>query len=260
MKTILIQANAKLNLSLEILHKRADGYHEIESIFQSVNLSDFLLFEKAKNNYFSGGIVCSESENLILKAKNCLEKVLRKQLSCCIHLQKVIPIAAGFGGGSADAAATLLGLNLLYNLGLNKKALAKIGEKIGADVPFFFYGGTCKVEGIGEKITPIKKRAPKFFVIFRPHKRIETKMMYELHDKTGKDFPALAREICPDIEKVERNLAKSGIELSLSGSGPTIFCGLDSYKLTQEVAQGYYPYFNGDIFICQPQKEALKVL
>lgn len=260
MKTILIQANAKLNLSLEILHKRADGYHEIESIFQSVNLSDFLIFEKAKNNYFSGGIICSESENLILKAKNYLEKVLRKQLPCCIHLQKVIPIAAGLGGGSADAAATLLGLNLLYNLGFGKKELAKIGKSIGADVPFFFYGGTCKVKGIGEKITPIKKRVPKFFVIFRPHKRIQTKMMYELHDKTGKDFPALAREICPDIKNIERYLADFKIEAKLSGSGPTIFCGLDSYRLAQEITQGYYPRLNGDIFICRPQKEALKVL
>ena len=260
MKTILIQANAKLNLSLEILRKRPDGYPEIESIFQSINLSDFLLLERAKNNYFSGGIICPDSDNLILKAKNHLEKIVGKKLTCHIHLQKVIPIAAGFGGGSADAAAAIFGLNLLYNLGLAKKELAKIGKSIGADVPFFFYGGTCKVGGIGEKITPIKKRLPKLFVLFRPHKRIGTKKMYELHDKTGKDFPTLARELCPDIKNIEKYLADFKIEAKLSGSGPTIFCGLDSYRLAQEIAQGYYLRFNGDIFICQPQKEALKVL
>lgn len=260
MKKVLIQANAKLNLSFKILGRRPDGYHEIESIFQSVDLSDFLLFEKAKNNYFSGGIICPDSDNLILKAKNYLEKVVGKKLTCHIHLQKVIPIAAGLGGGSADAAAAILGLNLLYNLGLAKKELAKIGKSIGADVPFFFYGGTCKVGGIGEKITPVKTSIPKFFVIFRPHKRIETKKMYELHDATGKDFPALAQEICPDIKNIERYLAELGITANLSGSGPTIFCGLDSYRLAQKISQGYYPRFNGDIFICQPQKEALKVL
>jgi len=259
MGTILIQASAKLNLDLKILGKRPDGYHEIESTFQSIDLSDFLLFEKSRKDYFTGGIICSESENIILKAKKILEKALNKKLPCQIHLQKLIPIAAGLGGGSADAAATLVALNKLYNLNLSREELVKIGVKVGADVPFFFYGGTCKVKGIGEKVATIKQKLPKFFVLFRPHKRIETKKMYELYDKTGKNFLALAKEICPEAEKLEKYLNRFKIKPKLTGKGPTMFCGVNSYKLAKEITENY-PDFNGDIFICRPQKKALKIL
>lgn len=166
MGAILIQTNAKLNLNLKILGKRPDGYHAIKSTFQSIDLSDFLLIERSKSDIFTGAIICPESQNIIFKAKRILEKTLNKKLPCQIHLQKTIPIAAGLGGGSSDAAAVLVGLNLLYNLGLSQADLVKIGMKIGADVPFFFYGGTCKVEGIGEIVTPIKQKLPKFFFNF----------------------------------------------------------------------------------------------
>lgn len=258
MKSILIQANAKINLNLKILGKKSDGYHNIKSTFQSIDLADFVLIERAKN-YFSGSIICPESENIILKAKNLLEKTVKKKLPCHIHLQKVIPISAGLGGGSADAAATLVGLNLLYNLNLNKRELAKIGIKIGADVPFFLYGGTCQVSGKGERIKPIKIKMPKFFVLFRPHKRIETKMMYELYDKTGKDFLTICKNICPEIQKLKRYFDKFDLKLHFSGSGPTVFCQINDYQLAQKIAEGY-PEFNGDIFICHPQKEAIKIL
>jgi len=259
MASVLIQANAKINLDFKILGKRPDGFHQIESTFQSIDLSNFLLFEKSKKTQITGGIVCPEFQNIIFKAKGVLEKDLKKKLPCKIHLQKSIPIASGLGGGSADAAATLFGLNLLYNLKLSKKDLAKIGVKIGADVPFFFYGGTCKVEGIGEKVTLIKQKLPKFFLIFRPHKRLETKKMYELYDKTGKNFLALVREICPEIEKLEKYFSKFGLKPKLSGSGPTMFCGVGNYELAKKVSENY-PNFNGDIFICRPQKEGMKIL
>ncbi len=258
MATILIQANAKLNLDLKILGKRFDGYHLIKSIFQSIDLSDFLLIEKSKKDNFTGAIICPESQNIIFKAKRILEKTLNKKLPCQIHLQKTIPIAAGLGGGSVDAAATLQGLNLLYNLGLSKDDLVKIGVKIGADIPFFFYGGTCKIEGIGERVSPIKQKSPKFFVLFRPHKRIETKKMYELYDKTGKSFLEINRELCPGVKEIEKYFAKFKLEAKLSGSGPTMFCKINSYKLAKKVAENY-PKFNGDIFICRPQKTALKI-
>lgn len=258
MRSILIQANAKINLNFKVLGKRPDGYHNIESTFQSIDLADFVSIEKAKN-YFSGGIICPESENIILKAKNLLEKTVKKELPCQIHLQKVIPISAGLGGGSADAAATLVGLNLLYNLNLNKRELTKIGIKIGADVPFFLYGGTCRVGGRGERIEPIKIRVPKFFVLFRPHQRIETKKMYEFYDKTGKNFLEINRKICPEIEKIENFLKDFKLKPKLSGSGPTMFCGVNNYKLVKEITEGYQD-FNGDIFICRPQKEALKII
>jgi len=256
---ILIQANAKINLDLKIVGKRADGYHFIKSTFQSIDLSDFLLLEKSKKDNFTGAVICSEAENIIFKAKKSLEKNLGESLPCQIHLQKSIPISAGLGGGSADAAATLVGLNSLYNLKLSKKELVKIGVKTGADVPFFFYGGTCEVEGIGEKVTPVKRKLPKFFLIFRPHKRLETKKMYEFYDKTGKNFLALARESCPGIEKIEKHLNGFGLKPKLSGSGPTMFCGINNYKLAKEIAENYQD-FNGDIFICRPESKALKII
>ena len=259
MDTILIQVSAKLNLDLKILGKRLDGYHQIESTFQSIDLSDFLFLEKSKKDNFTGAIICPEVENIIFKAKKSLEENLKKSLPCQIHLQKSIPIAAGLGGGSADAAATLVGLNFLYNLKLSKKELGKIGVKVGADLPFFFYGGTCKVEGIGEKITPVKRSLPKLFLLFRPHKRLETKMMYELYDKTGKNFLALARESCPEIERIEKHLNDFGFKPKLSGSGPTMFCGVNDYKLAKEIIENYQD-FNGDIFICRPENKAIKIL
>jgi len=260
MGSLLIQANAKLNLDLKILGKRADGYHLLKSTFQSINLADFLLFERAEQNSFTGAIICPEAENIILKAKKILEKQIKRNLPCRVHLQKSIPIAAGLGGGSADAAATLLALNLLYKLNLSKKELAEIGIKIGADVPFFFYGGTCKVEGIGEKITPLKKQLPKFFVLFRPHKRVETKKMFAMHDKTGKSLLELNKEICPEIKGLEKYLKKFPVkEPRLSGTGPTVFCGVNSYDLAKKIVEGYSD-FNGDIFICRPKNKALKIL
>jgi len=259
MDAILIQANAKLNLDLKILGKRTNGHHLIKSTFQSINLSDFLFFEKHKKNEFTGAIICPKSENIILKAKKTLERTLNKKLPCRIHLQKTIPISAGLGGGSADAAAILLALNLLYKLNLGRKKLIQIGLMVGADIPFFFYGGTCQVEGIGEKITPIKKKLPKFFVLFRPHKRIETKKMYELYDKTGRDFLILAKEICPDILKIENYLKKFKLETKLSGSGPTFFCETNNYETAKKITENYQR-FNGDIFICRPENKAIKIL
>ncbi len=257
---ILVEANAKINLELEILGKRPDGYHQIRSVFQSIDLSDFLFFEKTKKDMFLGAINCPASEEIILKAKRILEKSLGKKLPCLIHLHKAIPIAAGMGGGSADAAATLVGLNELYNLNLPKEKLIEIAKGIGSDVPFFIFGGTCHVGGAGEKISPIKKAVSEFFVVFRPHKRLETKKMYQLHDKTGKSFFELAKEICPDIEILEKKIKKFPVrEFGLSGKGPTVFCGVRDYELAEKIAS-CYPKFNGDIFICQPTKKALHIL
>ncbi|MFC1629720.1 4-(cytidine 5'-diphospho)-2-C-methyl-D-erythritol kinase [Patescibacteria group bacterium] len=255
--SILIQANAKLNLGLKILEKLPTGYHRIESVFQSVDLADFLYLKKSDKNTLTGAIVCPESENIIFKSKRILEDSLGKKLPCEIHLHKTIPISAGLGGGSADAAAILMGLNLLYGLELSQKNLAEIGIKAGSDVPFFFYGGTCKVGGTGEIITPTNQEVSKFFVIFRPHKRIETKKMYELHDQTGKDFLALNKEICPAVAEIENYIDNFKIERKgLSGSGPTFFCGINDSNLAKEIAEGL-ENFNGDIFICHPADKAL---
>lgn len=260
MESVLVQANAKINLEFKILRRRSDGYHQIEGIYQSVDLSDFLLFKKTKEDMFAGAINCPASEEIILKAKQILQESVNKKLPCLIHLHKAIPIAAGMGGGSADAAATLIGLNELYQLNLSKEKLAEAGLKIGTDVVFLLYGGTCRVEGIGEKITPIKREVSEFFVIFRPHKRLETGKMYQLYDETGKNFFTLAKEICPDIEMLKKKIKQFQIrKFGLSGKGPTIFCGVEKYELAKKVSE-CYPSFNGDIFICQPTEKAIHII
>lgn len=256
---LIIQANAKINLDFEILGKLPNGFHEIESTFQSIDLSDYLIFEKDKKTTFTGAIICPESQNIILKAKQILERKINKRLPVKIHLQKSIPIAAGLGGGSADAAATLFALNKLYNLKLIIKELTDMGVKSGADVPFFFYGGTCKVGGIGEIVSPIKKKVSKLFVLFHPHQKKETKKLYELYDKTGKDFLTLTKELCPDIKKIETIFSKFKLKLKLSGSGPTVFGEINNYSLAKKIIEAC-PDFNGDVFICHPQNKALNIL
>ena len=255
---MLVQANAKLNLTLKILGKLPNGYHQIESIMQSIDLADFLQFKKANKTQLTGSYICSDSQNLILKAQKAIEKEARKKLPCQIHLQKTIPVSAGLGGGSADAAATLLALNKIYNLSFSRKKLVKLAAKIGADVPFFLYGGTCKVQGIGEKVTPTKKRISSFYVVARPHKRVQTKMMYELYDKTGKNFIELSKKVCPPTGKLITYFKKfKPQELNLSGTGPSVFCGVGNYKIAKRIAEGL-KNFNGDIFICRPQNKAIK--
>lgn len=259
MESILVQANAKINLDLKILGKKGDGFHLIESTFQSIDLADFLLIEKAQRDEFIGAKICPDSQNIVFRAKRALQKLACKRFPCRIHLQKVIPISAGLGGGSADAAALLFGLNELYGLKLSQKELVEIGLKVGADVPFFFYGGTCKITGVGEKIKQIKKMLPDFFVLFRPHKRIETKKMYQLYDKTGKDFLSLAKGICPEIENLEKYFSKFNLNLKMSGSGPTVFGQTNDYRSAKKIAEGY-PRFNGDIFICCPQNKGIRII
>jgi len=257
---MFIQANAKINLSFAILGKLPNGYHRIESITQSIDLADFLFFEKAKKTQLTGSYICADTDNLISKAQKVLEEESGRKLPCHIYLQKVIPISAGLGGGSADAAATLIAINEIYKLNFPKNKLAEIGVKVGADVPFFIFGGTCKVGGVGEEVVPIKRKSPKFYVIARPHKRLETKMMYGLNDKTGKNFLKLAGEICPSVKKVYNFFKKfRPKELGLSGSGPSLFCGVKSYELAKKIIKGLND-LDGDVFLCRPQKEGIKIL
>jgi 4-diphosphocytidyl-2-C-methyl-D-erythritol kinase len=151
-----LKAYAKVNLVLEVLGRRADGYHEIASVMQTIGLYDVLTFEAAGEIEFS----CStpglqEDNNLVGSAARALRQATGKKAGARIVLEKKIPRTAGLGGGSSDAAAALKGLNRLWGLGLTPEKLAEIAAGIGSDVPFFIYGGTCLVEGRGESITPL---------------------------------------------------------------------------------------------------------
>lgn len=260
MKQITIKTYAKINLSLEILNKLPNGYHEISSIFQAVDIYDMISVSKEKDFYLTGSVICPTKENLVTKSKEALENIVGKELPCSINLIKNIPVCAGLGGGSSNAASTLIGLNKLYNLDLSLEQLTKVGSEVGSDVPFFIANnGTALVEGVGEKIKPVKRKLSKFYVLARPHKRLSTAEMYSLLDETGKTFFELAQEICPVIKDIYSHFHPKADECGMSGSGPTVFAGFDSYDKARKAVESFR-VFDGDFFICKPSMKTYEII
>ena len=254
MDSVVIKAMAKVNLGLDVLRRRENGYHDVKMVMQTVNLYDTLTLSKTEDGIAittNTGELPLNEDNLIYKASKLLFEYMGKNAGVSIHLDKQIPIAAGMAGGSTDAASTLLGLNELYEFGLNKEELAEIGVKIGADVPYCIYGGTYLSEGIGEVLTKLPDAPECFVVIAKPEIGVSTKYVYEnLHIETVKDHPDIAGMIeaiktgsldgvaekmenvletvtikrYPEIEAMKKCLMENGAENALmSGSGPTVF-------------------------------------
>ncbi len=249
-----IKAYAKINLNFEILKKLPNGYHKIRSKFQAIDIYDTLMISKEKSGFkLTGSIICPTNLNLITKAKNILEDYVKKKLPCKIQLIKSIPISAGLGGGSSDAAATMIGLNKIYELSLSLEKLKKIALKVGSDVPFFISNfGTALVEGVGEKIKPLKVETSKIYVLVRPHKRISTAEMYKEYDKTKENFFEIAKRICPIIIEIYNHFSKKSNNCRMSGSGPTIFAEFSSYDEALKAIENFdIEKFEGDLFICR---------
>lgn len=254
MDAIEIKAMAKVNLGLDVVGRRANGYHDVKMVMQTVNLYDTLTLTKIEEGICitsNVGELPLNEDNLIYKAAKHLMEYIGKTMGVSIYLDKKIPIAAGMAGGSTDAAATLLGLNELYNLNLTKDELAKVGVKIGADVPYCIYGGTCLSEGIGEVLTKLTDAPAYYIVIAKPPVSVSTKYVYEnLHienvtkhpdidgmvlaiqksDKDGMidkmenvlENVTIARY--PQIASIKEKLLEHGAKGALmSGSGPTVF-------------------------------------
>jgi 4-diphosphocytidyl-2-C-methyl-D-erythritol kinase len=260
-QTVLtLKAYAKVNLVLEVLGRRGDGYHEIASLMQTIGLHDVLTFEAADKIEFS----CSAAElqtkdNLVLKAVRALRQATGEKAGARIALEKKIPLATGLGGGSSDAAAALKGLNILWDVGLTAEKLADIGAGIGSDVPFFIYGGTCLSQGRGEKITPLPDIRRAWLVLLKPvitvpvHKtaalygmlrpghystgglaaaaaerlqegEIETGMLYNT-------FDSVAAEAYNGLQWYREAMEKAGAAgIHLAGSGPLLFSMFHSRK------------------------------
>lgn len=265
--TLLIKAMGKINLSLDVLRKRDDGYHEVRMIMQTVNLYDELLISQNQNgkidiNCDKKWLPCNEN-NLIYKAAKLLLDSANENRGVKIELTKRIPVAAGMAGGSSDAAATLVGLNKFFNLGYSLEELRILGVKIGADVPYCIMGGTALSEGIGEILTPLKGAPECFVVLAKPDINVSTKYVYEnLHadtlkvhpdidgmvesikrgdlrliaDKMGNVLETVTIQKYPIISKMKESLLKDGAMNSLmSGSGPTVF-GLFTDKKKATIA------------------------
>src|SRR4030042_180950 len=153
---IPLKAYAKINLTLEALSKRPDGYHEIASVRQATSLADTLTFEPAETLDFNCDVPeLQTGDNLVLKAARLLKEISGYKKGARINLTKKIPLAAGLGSGSTDAAATLVGLNKLWGLNLSRAKLLELAAKLGSDVPFFLYGGTALAQERGEQGTPL---------------------------------------------------------------------------------------------------------
>jgi len=255
---MILNAPAKLNLTFEITGRREDGYHYIRSIMQTVDIYDRLKIDLSDHLELTGAMVAPPQENIITRAVRGLEGLVGRKLPCCIHLDKSIPIGAGLGGGSSDAAAVIYALNRLYELGLSPQAMMEVGAQVGADVPFFLVGGKCLVEGIGEKVTLMDPDEGRFlYLIFRPHWRRSSRQAYEDYDRTGKTFVQQARERCTQLDAVFQFFR----DATVSGKGPTTWVKRDYFvayigdEQVSAVASGLESFmkdWNGDFFFAQP--------
>ena len=179
---------SKINIGLAITGKREDGYHDIDSIFQSIRLSDSIYFAKHHSVVFSGGapelpeymqkLVTYGEENLALKALRAIQAYTGCKAGAAIHLLKRVPIQAGLGGGSADAAAMLVGLNRFWDLRLTQEELLQIGATLGSDVPFLLQGGTARGTGRGEILTYGKSPDPHWLLLVKPKFSVSTAAAY----------------------------------------------------------------------------------
>jgi 4-diphosphocytidyl-2-C-methyl-D-erythritol kinase len=176
--SLSLKAPAKINWFLHVYSLRKDGYHDIKSLIQKISLYDVLTFEPSKDLTVITDARIQKEENLVYKAGVLLRNEYRINMGAEIHLYKNIPVAAGLGGGSSDAALTLIGLNKLWSLELSTRELCGIAEQLGSDVPFFLYGPLALVEGRGEKITPIKAAKKYNLLLVKPHISISTKWAY----------------------------------------------------------------------------------
>lgn len=255
MKKLTIQGMAKINLGLDVIRRREDGYHEVKMVMQTLNLCDTLTIEKSDTPSITIQVgtapLPADENNLIYKSANLLIQHCNLSQGISVSLQKEIPIAAGMAGGSTDAAATLLGMNQLFALGLSLEELQKIGVKIGADVPYCLQGGTALSEGIGEILTTLPAAPDCFVVVGKPEISVSTKYVYEnLHANslqyhpdidgmvasiTNKDLDGITKRMenvletvtekeYPVITDIKDLLKEKGAENALmSGSGPTVF-------------------------------------
>ena len=248
-----VSAPAKINLTLEVLSKRPDGFHDISSVMQTIDLSDTLTFVTADEV----SLACDAPEletpdNLVLKAARLLKGELGVGAGVRICLEKRIPTSAGLGGGSSDAAATLKALNILWGLGLDIDELLPLASRLGSDVPFFLRGGTALAEGRGEVLIPLPPSAEQWLILAVPHQALENKTavlyaalkpsdysdgsrtasMTEVIRRGGSIgaaltynvFEAVAFGVFPGLGDCRDLLLQMGLEsVRLSGTGPALF-------------------------------------
>ena len=271
MDKIQLKALAKINLGLDVLRRREDGYHEVKMIMQTIGLHDDLEIRKTKtpgiqvktNLYY----LPTNENNLVYKAAKLLMDEFQIQDGVSIQLKKRIPVAAGMAGGSSDGAAVLWGINQMYGLGLSMQALMERGVRLGADVPYCIQRGTALAEGIGEKLSVLPPMPKCTILIAKPGISVSTKFVYEnLHandlkpeqhpdvdsmieamrqkdlgllcSRMGNVLETVTIPAYPVINEIKRKMIDNGaIGSMMSGSGPTVFGIFDSPSAAKQAVK-----------------------
>lgn len=257
MDKIQLKALAKINLGLDVLRKREDGYHEVKMIMQTISLYDELMLKKIKKPEIqlrtNLPYLPTNENNLACQAAKLLMEEYQIPGGLLIQLEKKIPVAAGMAGGSSDAAAVLWGVNQMYHLGLSRKELMERGVRLGADVPYCILRGTALAEGIGEKLKILPPMPKCYLLIAKPGISVSTRFVYEnlhvneLEAKKHPDVDAMITALQqkdlallstrmgnilelvtipthPVINKIKQEMLKAGaLGAMMSGSGPTVF-------------------------------------
>ncbi|WP_129730948.1 4-(cytidine 5'-diphospho)-2-C-methyl-D-erythritol kinase [Ectobacillus funiculus] len=251
---LLVKAPAKINLSLDVLRKRNDGYHEVRMIMTTIDLADHLELTSLEENRIEvvshNRYVPDDQRNLAYQAADLLKRRFGIRQGVSIAIEKTIPVAAGLAGGSSDAAAALRGLNKIWGLGLSMDELAEIGAEIGSDVSFCVYGGTAIATGRGEKIEHIPAPPPCWVVLAKPQIGVSTAEVYRnlqidrithpnvdqmIHSIWHSDYEGICHSVGnvledvtfrmhPEVAHIKEQMRRFGADAVLmSGSGPTVF-------------------------------------
>lgn len=269
MREIKLKARAKINLGLDVVRKREDGYHEVRMIMQMINLYDKITMRRITESEIrvttNLPYLPVNEDNLVYRAAKLLMDEFQVTEGVEIELQKYIPVAAGMAGGSSDAAAVMVGINRIFHLGLTKKQLMERGVKIGADVPFCIMRGTALAEGIGEVLTPLPAMPHCSLVIAKPKIHVSTKFVYgnlkanelkehpdidwqvqalregsleQLVAKMGNVLETVTVPAYPVIDEIKKTMLKNdAMGAMMSGSGPTVFGVFEREERAQEVCR-----------------------
>ncbi|MBT7563290.1 4-(cytidine 5'-diphospho)-2-C-methyl-D-erythritol kinase [Porticoccaceae bacterium nBUS_09] len=252
MSTLSLPSPAKINLFLHITGQRSDGYHNLQTLFQLLDFGDKLVFRsnRSGNIKINGNIDgVDEKNNLIFHAATLLQKSTGCDLGCTIDLTKNLPMGAGLGGGSSNAATTLVGLNALWKCGLTANQLSDLGKTLGADVPVFVHGESAFAEGIGDILTPLTL-PQRWFLVITPNCHVSTREIFSNPQLTRNSSPIKIRALsgveyrndCQDV--VSKLYPAVGTVLQwvenfsaplMTGTGASVFCSFDSKSEAQHV-------------------------
>ncbi len=273
--TVSLYAPAKINWFLKIIRKRNDGYHDIISSLHTINLFDTLIFKHSDSLNVDSKIEIPMDENLVYRAAFNLKQRYLYKKGADITLIKRIPLASGLGGGSSDAAYTLLGLNLLWDLRLNKEELHLIASEIGSDVPFFLNGPLAFIEGRGEIVHPLSTESSFLMVIAKPPIYISSEWAYKKFDKLNppvltkspidiklfcqalnkEDFAILNIMLINDLERVvidsypvvgeikNKMIENGALYAAMSGSGPAVFGIFKNREKAEKTIKAIKPHW-----------------